>query len=131
MAPLRLWILGVALGSFATGLIVGGILPGARAASGALHDDDTQALQLRDRYRLTDSQYRSVRMVLQKKSEDELGIWLSAQQSQLPQELMTRLLHVRDQTNKRIRMVLDDEQRARYDEDCRPPGTAPADSQKR
>src|SRR5262245_56091364 len=126
MVPLRLWIVGVALGSFATGLIVGGMLPGARAASVAMHDDNEQALELRDRYQLTESQFRSVRMVLQKNREDELAIWLGAQQSQLPQELMGRLLQVRDKTKKRIRMVLDDEQRARYDEDCRPPGTTPA-----
>ena len=46
MAPLRLWILGVAFGSFATGLIIGGVLPGARAASTA-HRDEEEALELR------------------------------------------------------------------------------------
>ena len=60
-----------------------------------------------------------------------MSILLGAQQNQLSAELMRKVLLVRDLTNKRIRKVLDDEQRARYDEDCRPPGTAPADSQKR
>ena len=129
MASLRLWILGVAVGSFATGVIVGGVLPGARAASP--HDDEYEALELRDRYGLTEQQFRSVRIVLQKRHEDEMAILLGAQQNQLSPELMARVLRVRDLTNKRVRKVLDDEQRARYDEDCRPPGTAPADSEKR
>lgn len=129
MDSLRLWILGVAAGSFATGLIVGGALPGARAAV-ASHEDH-YADELGTRYGLSETQVRQLRMVLQKQSEEEVAVFLGAQQSQLPQELMSKLLDARNRAKQRIRMVLDEEQRARYDEDCRPPGSTPAEGEKR
>lgn len=120
MDSLRLWILGVAAGSFAAGLIVGGILPGVRAGARSAQED-VYVVDLRDRYGLSDAQVRQLRMVLQKQAEEEMAIFLGAQQSQLPLELMSPVLATRNRTKQRIRMVLDDEQRARYDEDCRPP----------
>ncbi len=129
MDSLRLWILGVAAGSFATGLIVGGALPGAGAAV-ASHEDG-YADELGARYGLSEPQVRQLRMVLRKQREVEFAIWLGVQQSQLPPELQRELLATRKKTNDRVRMVLDDEQRARYDDDCRPPGGTPGEGEKR
>jgi len=128
MASLRLWILGVAAGSFATGLIVGAALPGPCAA---VTQEDGLADHLDSVYGLSDAQERQVRMVLQKQREVEVAIVLGAQQSELSPDLLAHLLATRKKTNDRIRMVLDEEQRARYDEDCRPPGSTPAEGEKR
>jgi hypothetical protein len=131
MDPLRLWILGVALGSFAAGMIVGHTLPMTAATASATPPEDLAfAAELAERYGLSDEQHRQLRMVLQYAYEKDIGIWRSAQFSQLPPQLMREKLALSTATEARIRRLLTDEQRARYDRDSRPAGSVPAPEDK-
>jgi hypothetical protein len=125
MASLRAWILGVAAASFAAGAFagyavaprgIGAVIPAAEQA---------YAAELAARYSLRGDQQRRLRLVLQHQREREIAILLGAQGSQLPQPQMGEMLALRTATEQRIRALLDDEQRARYDRDSRPLGQAP------
>lgn len=126
MASLRAWILGVAAASFAAGIAAGLALAPVRVA-GAEAPPAEQAFtdDLVQRYGLRSAQARQLRLVLQHQREREIAILLGAQGSQLPQPQMGEMLALRMATEQRIRALLDDEQRARYDRDSRPPGREP------
>lgn len=119
MDRLRLWILGVALGSFAAGMIVGHAISGPCVHGQTVPaEDDQLPEEMAARYGLSDEQQRRVRLVLASEREQERAIFASAQLHQLPPALMNRLLAARNLTRQRIRAVLDAEQRALYDLDC-------------
>jgi hypothetical protein len=124
---LRRWILLVALGSFCAGMVSGLALPRltAWASSDAVGDSPEQAFarELAHRYGLTRDQERSVCLVLLGERQREYEIFRSAETTQLPPQLMQELLAARSRTEQRIRAVLDDEQRVRYDRDSRPDGS--------
>lgn len=117
MKRLRPWILGLASGCFAAGLAAAWVgrdlLAAPRAATG---QDDEYLQDLTGRFALTSSQQRSLRLVLQKERESEYAIISSTEWSQLPPPILAQLKQLRDRTNKRIRVVLDDRQRALFDQ---------------
>lgn len=118
------WIVAVAVGAAALG-VLGGRLWATHAAV-APAPDDSYAEQLIATYGLSRQQGWSLRLVLaaDRASEDEIRRALKTHE--LPQELQARLLHARHLTRERIRALLDDEQRQRYDRDSQPVGTDPA-----
>ena len=127
MKHLRLWILGAALGSFVAGMNVGFAIPKVLAAgdSGAVlpdqaRDDLDYVQRIAATYGLSAAQARSLRLVMQAAREDELRAFLAAEPSQLPQALQTKLLAARSKAEQRLRALLTEPQRARYDIDSRP-----------
>jgi len=124
---LRLWILGAALGSFVAGMNVGFAIPRVLAAgdSGAAlpdqaRDDIDYVQRIAATYGLSSAQVRSLRLVMQSAREDELRAFLAAEPSQLPPALQTKLLAARSKAEQRLRALLTEPQRARYDIDSRP-----------
>ncbi|MBL8752695.1 MAG: hypothetical protein JNK15_05290 [Planctomycetes bacterium] len=124
MDPLRKWIVGLAAACFSAGAVVGHTFGGASAAS-VPFSEQAYADQLVATYVLNPSQQRALRAVLQRFADDEIAILRSAQENQLPAPLLAKILQLRNQTEQRIRALLDEEQRARYDRDSRP-GSRPA-----
>ncbi|HZN37732.1 MAG TPA: hypothetical protein VFD82_02955 [Planctomycetota bacterium] len=68
---------------------------------------------------LTERQARSLRLIMQNQREQELTLRLSAKVEELPPATQSRVLWLRNQTTQRIRVVLDPQQRARYDRESR------------
>jgi hypothetical protein len=126
MASLRSWIVGAAVASFAAGAFAGYALAPHGAGLEIPPAEQAYAADLGQRYGLRSAQVRQLRHVLQHQREREIAILLTAQGSQLPQPQMGEMLALRTATEQRIRALLDDEQRARYDRDSRPPGREPA-----
>lgn len=121
MNRVRLWILGAALGSFAAGMIVGVVVPRVVAAeTGVLSADAGYVRDMVASYGLSAAQERSLRLVLQAWRDDEIAILKSAEATQLPEPIQRRLLAARSQLEKRIRTLLDPQQRLRYDAASRP-----------
>jgi hypothetical protein len=118
---LPVWILGATLGSFAAGMNVGLVLPKVFAGSGGALTPEAQYVRdLVERYHLTSAQERQLRLVLQSGREEELAVYSSTEASQLPPPIRNRVLAIRNHTEQRIRVVLDDHQRAQFDADSRP-----------
>lgn len=121
MKRVPLWILGATLGSFAAGMNVGLVLPKVFAADkGAPAPEAEYVRDLVRRYGLTSAQERSLRLVLQSARDEEIAVYSGAEASQLPPAIRNRVLAVRSRTEQRIRAVLDDGQRSRFDADSRP-----------
>ena len=119
----RVWILAVALGSFAAGMVAGLTLPEMIAADRAPQTPEQQyARDLAERYGLTSQQQRSLALVLRNDREQQLEILSSADWSQLPAALRSRRLAGQRLTEQRIRALLDEHQRLKYDRDSRPVG---------
>lgn len=131
MDALRAWIVGVAAASFAAGLATGLLLAPGNVAAGAPPAEQSYLDDLTARYGLRAPQQRQLRFVLQHQREREIAILLGAEGSQLPQPQMGELLALRTATEQRIRALLDDEQRARYDRDSRPSGSPPGAGDRR
>ncbi|MFK7741782.1 MAG: hypothetical protein AB8H80_15795 [Planctomycetota bacterium] len=117
---LRLWIVAVALGSFATGLVVGTAVPTLLAGEREVDEDESYVRLMATDYRLDAEQQLSLRAVLRDRRRREMEILRDADWSQLPQELRSEKLAARRRTEQRIRFVLDERQRALYDRDSRP-----------
>ena len=130
MGSLRAWILAVAIGSFAAGAVVGHTCTHAAATPAPSPAEAQYARELTERYRLSTEQQRQLHAVLQFASEREIAILRHAQAHQLPREQMAELTALRAATEQRLRKLLDDEQRARYDRDSRP-ASASAAAEKR
>jgi hypothetical protein len=128
---LRAWIVGVAAASFAAGLATGVFLTPGNVAAGAPPAEQSYVDDLSARYGLRPAQQRQLRFVLQHQREREIAILLGAEGSQLPQPQMGEMLALRTATEQRIRALLDDEQRARYDRDSRPSGAPPGAGDRR
>jgi hypothetical protein len=129
MASLRLWIVAVAVGCFAAGMVVGNVI-GER--SGVVESeplfDLAYAEQLVADYRLDAEQSRSLRIVLQAERAEEKAIRLAIAWTELPEPLQRKLLAARAKTGKRIRALLNPEQRLAYDRDSLPIGARPNDA---
>lgn len=118
MESLALWILGVAGGCFVAGAVVGhAFQPASAAAAASLPEDAAYVTELATRYGLTAEQRRRLQLVVQFQSTSQIAILRSAQFSQLPQPQKGEMLALGTATENRIRALLDDEQRARYDRD--------------
>ncbi|MCK5945366.1 MAG: hypothetical protein KAI24_25475 [Planctomycetes bacterium] len=124
-SPVRFWILAVALACFVAGLVAGFALPEMMASGRPSASPEAYARKLADDYDLTAEQYKSLLMVLQEGERRELEILKNANWSQLPPALRSARLEANRKTEQRIRFVLDERQRALYDRDSRPLGSAP------
>lgn len=120
--PVGVWILSVALGSFAAGLVVGYALPEVFAAGHRVEANEAYAQNLAQKYGLAEDQYRRLLMVLREGERRELEILKGAEWAQLPPALRGARLEANRKTEQRIRFVLDERQRALYDRDSRPNG---------
>lgn len=121
MKRVPLWILAATLGSFAAGMNVGLAVPKVLAAGARVPTpDDLYVGDLVDRYGLTAAQERSLRLVLQSARDEEISIYTGAEASRLPPDIRREVLAVRSRTEQRIRALLDEGQRARFDADSRP-----------
>ena len=131
MHALRLWILGVAAGSFAAGVVVGHTFTHAANGVEAAPEDVQYVRDLTERYGLSPDQQRRLHLVLQFAREREITILRTTQASLMPDQEMGELKALRAATEQRVRKLLDDEQRRRYDRDSRPgagtPATAPGE----
>jgi hypothetical protein len=117
----RVWILGAALGSFAAGMSVGSVLPQVMAAENEAPSTDSDYVrEMVATYGMSNAQERTLRLVLQSSREEEIAVLKSAEATQLPEPIQRLLLQARSKLESRIRALLDDEQRARYDRASRP-----------
>jgi len=66
-------------------------------------------------YDLDPDQQRSLRLVLMKWREEEIAVIESVDPAQLPPGARREMLAARGRLERRIRAILDEEQRARYD----------------
>lgn len=116
MRRARFWILGTTLGCFAAGMTLG--LAIGRSATEptttASPDAEYVARFTRD-FRLTDEQAGLLRMVLQRRRDEELEVFRTTDQAQLPATVQAQLQAARDREEQRIRRLLDERQRAEYD----------------
>jgi hypothetical protein len=119
MDSLGLWILGVAAGSFTAGAVVGHLFQPACAvaAAAAAPEDAAYVAELSSRYGLSAEQRRRLHLVVQYQRNARDTILRSAQFGELPQPQRGEMLALDTATENRIRALLDDEQRARYDRD--------------
>lgn len=115
MKRLRLWILGAAVGSFAAGMNVGLIAPDLFAAAPVPDQDETYMRSMAVDYELTAAQQKSVRLVMLHWRQQERQIFDSVDPAQLPDAARGRILQERGLLEQRIRAVLDEDQRERYD----------------
>ena len=121
MKRVPLWILGATLGSFAAGMNVGLVLPDIAAADrGAAVPDADYVRDLAATYGLSAAQERSLQLVLLSQREEGMAIYRRLQIPGLPPEIQREVLALHNRTLERIRIVLDAEQRARFDADSRP-----------
>lgn len=121
MDRVLLWILGAALGSFAAGMSCGLVVPKVFAGEAtAATPDDAYVRDLAERYGLSRAQERTLRLVLRTGRDDEFAIYEHVETEQLPDPIRREVLRIRSRTEQRIRALLDDEQRARFDADSRP-----------
>ncbi len=116
MNRLRLWILGAVLGSFAAGMNIGIALPKVLASdAGGISPDRAYVRDMAERFGLDQRQERSWQLVMQWLHDEEQAIRASAEFSQLPPGIQSRLLQARGTAEQRIRALLTETQRARYD----------------
>lgn len=131
----RVWIMAVALGSFAAGAVLGVVLPEMMAASNYQPaTPEQEALEITEKYGLTDEQHRVLVMVFEEQERRNLEILMAAKPHQLDPELQSKLLLQSRKTQQRIRFVLDERQRALYDRDSelnKPGGNAPGGTENR
>jgi hypothetical protein len=117
----RSWVFIAALASFAAGASIGLLIPhlayGGEAPAG---EREQYVCRLAADLGLTASQERSIRLIMQNQLEQEIAVWQSASPDQLPPPTQNKLLKLRYQTEQRIRVVLDAQQRERYDLESRP-----------
>lgn len=124
----------VALGCFAAGMVVGSTLfvhQISEAATAFPPQDVHYADDLAERYQLSGTQRRSLQLVLQHQRTEESAIRSSIEWSQLPGPLQGRLLALSGLTRQRIRLLLDPEQRTRFDRDSQPAADGSTETNKR
>ena len=125
----RAWMLAAALGCFAAGTGVGLLIPRLAEAeemprsAHAREQDEKLVGKLVADLGLTESQARTLRMILQDHREQEdqaIATLLNTEADELPLATKNRLLWLRNRTTDRIRVLLDPQQRARYDLESNP-----------
>lgn len=101
------------------GLAIPNVLADETGAAGFDADRD-YVQRIVARYGLSSEQERSLRLVMQAEREEKLQAWLSAVVAQLPAALQNRLVAASRKSEQRLRKLMTEEQRARYDIDSRP-----------
>lgn len=116
MRRARFWILGTTLGCFAAGMTLGlAIGSSATEATTAASPDADYVERFTRDFRLTAEQAALLRMVLQRRRDEELEVFRTTDHAQLPATVQAQLQAARDREEQRIRRLLDDRQRAEYD----------------
>lgn len=126
MNALRLWILGVALGSFTAGVFVGTVWRAEPVVAAGLAREQAFADELAARYGLSAEQHRKLFLLLQYAFDRRIEILGSARFEDMPQPQRSELQALEIATEQRTRKLLDAGQLARYDRDSRPTGPQPA-----
>ena len=119
MTRLRLWILIVAVGCFASGLVCGLLLPPTieEIRAHGLSPDSTE-LEIREFVRdmeMTPEQERQMRMIIEQYEIDELLV-LKSGFNQLSPTLQAAIRTARNRREERIRFILTPEQQRRYED---------------
>lgn len=116
MRRARFWILGTTLGCFAAGMTLGfAIGASATEPSTAASPDADYVARFAADFRLTEAQEGLLRMVLQRRRDEELEVFRGADQTQLPATVQAQLQAAREREEQRIRRLLDERQRTEYD----------------
>lgn len=126
MNALRLWILGVAFGSFTAGVFVGQVWRAEPAIAAGLAREQAFAEELASRYGLSAEQHRKLFLVLQYSFDRWNEIMSTVRFEEVPQPQRSELQALGVLTEQRTRKLLDAGQLARYDRDSRPTGPQPA-----
>ena len=109
MKPVRLWILGAALGCFGAGAGIGLAAPGlAQACCGTavpLDPDEYYVRQMIADFDLDATQARSLRMVVQSRRSETAAVLRELAERQ-PEELQTRLRELQAREEQRCRQIL-------------------------
>lgn len=126
MNALRLWIVGVALGAFTAGALVGRLWQPEPAIAAGLARERAFADELAARYSLSAEQHRKLFLVLQYAFDRRIEILGSARFEDMPPRQRGELRELEIATEQRTRKLLDAGQLARYDRDSRPTGPQPA-----
>ena len=122
-------MLAAAAGCFAAGAGVGLLIPRFAEAEELprsvreREQDEKLVLDLVADLGLSDSQARSLRLIMQNQREEQdrvIAELLSTEAEDLPVATRNRLRTLSYQTTKRILVVLDPQQRARYERESRP-----------
>lgn len=120
----RGWVLLLAAGSFAAGLVLGLLLPGAVSAldggEAAADPQQDYVRRMAADFGLSKDQERVLHMVVATRQDEELGVLRRADFEQLPAALQTQIKNVRRREVERIRALLNPAQLLRYDAQVRP-----------
>lgn len=123
----RIWILAVALGSFAAGTVLGLLVPDIMASdTNLIASPEQEAGAITLKYGLSEEQHSRLVLVFEEQARQDLKILMSAKPHQLDPDLTSKRLLQSRKTQQRIRFVLDEPQRALYDRDStfKKPATA-------
>lgn len=116
MRRVRFWILGTTLGCFAAGMTLGLAIGSSTIEPRAATSADAGYVERFTRdFRLSEAQADLLRMVLQRRRDEELEVFRTTDHAQLPATVQAQLHAARDREEQRIRRLLDDTQRAEYD----------------
>lgn len=120
LAHARRWVRWVAVACFAAGVSVGLASPAVVAAlrpePEILDPDERYARTLEQRYDLTPSQMRALRMVLAARLAESRELILDPDRNN-PEDLLAERSRVFNRADERIYALLTDEQRDRYSKD--------------
>jgi hypothetical protein len=114
---LRVWILALALGSFAAGIVVGIVIPEMFAAERGPETAQDSAKFLTDKYGLSAEQHRLLVLVHEEYERIDFQILKNLKPSQLDPAAQAERLQNSRKADQRVRFVLDETQRALYDRD--------------
>ncbi len=130
MNRLQRMLIVCSLASFVAGLGVGLAVPAAAASMSKKESESSDQRFVRDYVQrldrlvgLSSEQVHVVRAILAKEREQQMQIRLAAPTQSLSPELQGALMRAKQQMDKRILHVLDDEQRAAYRRAMPPDGS--------
>ena len=126
--PARLWILSCAVGCCLAGMFLGATIL-STAVAGRSEDvagdpDAHYVRQMAQDFGLTGRQQQSLRVVMQRYRDEQLQVFRHADFDQLPESLRAEMTAARRRQSERIRELLDDEQRRRFEDRSRTDGSA-------
>lgn len=125
-ASIRLWILGMALGCFAAGMVIGSVCTKQVIQGQASPEPEHPYVEgLVANYGLSAAQTRSLQIVLQAERAEEQALRLGIGWNDLPAGAQAQLLAARARTRQRILALLDPQQRAAFERASEPVGASP------
>lgn len=117
-APSLRWLKSVAFACFAAGIAVGLAVPkiydAVRGPAETIDPDERYVRYVTEHYELTPAQVRSLRMVLAVDAAEHRDLMRRAK----PEEMPPGVAKLRTRTDDRIRVLLTDEQREKFNQDA-------------